>query len=221
MKITKYIHSCLLFEKQDFKLLFDPGKFSFAEGLVTPEMFSDIGALIVTHNHPDHLDIENIQKIIGLSRAAIYTNAEVGKELTAAGLECLLVEEGQLTIGPYNLQAINVTHEPLLDSPVPDMQAYVVDDIVLNPADSFEEKLYRFKNIPLLILPIMAPFTTEIKVAEFADQMKPKAILPVHDGYARPFFLNQRYENYSRHFEKSGIKFYSAGEPGDAVVIAS
>jgi len=58
IKITKYIHSCLLFEKDGFKLLFDPGKFTFAEGLVSPEMFSDISAVIITHNHPDHLDTE-------------------------------------------------------------------------------------------------------------------------------------------------------------------
>jgi hypothetical protein len=75
------------------------------------------------------------------------------------------------------------------------------------------------KNIPLLILPVMAPFTTEIKVAEFADRLNPKEILRVHDGYAKPFFLKQRYENYAKHFEKSNIKFYSAGEPGDAILI--
>ncbi len=37
MKITKYIHSCLLLEKDTDKILFDPGKFSFAEGKVKPK----------------------------------------------------------------------------------------------------------------------------------------------------------------------------------------
>ncbi|MDB5135572.1 MAG: fold metallo-hydrolase [Mucilaginibacter sp.] len=219
MKITKYIHSCRLFEKDGFKLLFDPGKFTFAEELVTPEMFSDIDALVITHNHSDHLDVENLKKIIDLSQAIIYTNAEVSKELAEAGLECLLVEEGQMSVGTFELNVINVTHEPLLDTPTPDMQAYVIDNLVLNSVDSSEDKLSQFKNIPLLILPIMAPFTTEFKVAEFADNIQPKEILPVHDGYAKPFFLKQRHENYSKHFEKNGIKFYSACEPGDAIVI--
>ncbi len=50
MKISKYIHSCLLLEKQGFKLLIDPGKFSFAEGLVKPADFKDVDAIIITHN---------------------------------------------------------------------------------------------------------------------------------------------------------------------------
>ena len=125
-----------------------------------------------------------------------------------------------MIIGPFNLEIINVTHEPLLDSPVPDMQAYVIDEMILNPVDSFEEKLHRYNSIPLLILPIMAPFTTELKVAGFVDAIAPKEILPVHDDYAKAFFLKQRYENYSKHFEKNGIKFYNAGAPGDAMIIS-
>ncbi|MEO3407628.1 MBL fold metallo-hydrolase [Mucilaginibacter sp. CAU 1740] len=220
MKITKYIHSCLLFEKDGFKLLFDPGKFSFAEGLVKPDQFADINAVIITHNHPDHLDTDNLRKIIELSQAAIYTNAEVSQELKEACLESIIVEEGEMTLGHFLFQVINVKHEPLLDSPAPNMHAYVIDQLVLHPVDSFDEKLNEYQGIPLLILPIMAPFTTELAVAGFADRINPKEVLPVHDGYAKPFFLKQRYENYTEHFEKNNIKFYSAGEPGDALVIS-
>ena len=219
MKITKYIHSCLLFEKTGFKILFDLGKFSFAEGLVTAEMFNDVQSVIITHNHPDHLDMENLKKIIELSKATIYTNAEVSKELFANGLESILVEEGEMTIGPFSLKVLNVAHEHILDSPLPDMQAYVIDSTILNPVDSFEQKLYAYEGINLLILPIMAPFTTELKVAEFGDKIHPKHILPVHDGYAKDFFLKQRYENYAKHFKKRNIEFYAAGEAGFSVEI--
>ena len=37
MRISKYIHACLLVEKGADKILFDPGKFSFIEGLVSKE----------------------------------------------------------------------------------------------------------------------------------------------------------------------------------------
>jgi L-ascorbate metabolism protein UlaG (beta-lactamase superfamily) len=81
MKISKYLHSCLVFELDGHKLLIDPGKFSFAEGLVTPETFADVNSIIITHIHPDHLDIENLKKIADLSNAAIYTNEQVGDVL--------------------------------------------------------------------------------------------------------------------------------------------
>lgn len=42
MKISKFLHSCLLVEKDGGKLLFDPGKFSLVEGLVRTEEFRDI-----------------------------------------------------------------------------------------------------------------------------------------------------------------------------------
>jgi len=47
----------------------------------------------------------------------------------------------------------------------------------------------------------LAPFTTELIVSTFADALKPKQILPVHDGYTKDLFLEQRYKTYSEHFE--------------------
>ena len=55
MQISKYLHSCLLFEQEDDKLLFDPGNYSFIEGRVTPETFRDVSTVVITHSHPDHL----------------------------------------------------------------------------------------------------------------------------------------------------------------------
>lgn len=211
MKISKYLHSCLVFEKDGFKLLFDPGRFSFAEGRVTAEMFADVDAIIITHNHPDHLDKENLKKILNLSAAKLYSNAEVLEEIQEVGE---LVAEGALQIGPFGLDVLNVQHEAILDSPIPEMQAYFIDGKVLHPVDSFAENLFRFGVVELLILPTMAPFTTELDIAAFAQKIRPKKILPVHDGYARDFFLEQRYENYQKYFEKSGIHFLHAGDPG-------
>jgi len=64
----------------------------------------------------------------------------------------------------------------------------------------------------------LAPFTTELIVSAFADALKPKQILPVHDGYAKDFFLEQRYKTYSEHFEKSGIIFHKISLPGDFII---
>ncbi|NCD70804.1 MBL fold metallo-hydrolase [Mucilaginibacter sp. R11] len=219
MKITKYLHSCLVFEQSDFKLLFDPGTFSFAEGTVTPEMFKDVDAVIITHKHPDHIDPENLKKIIDISGAALYTNSEVAAEIQKIGMNAELIEEGNYTVGPFKLRAIPVVHEPLLDNPTPQMTAFVINGKVLHPVDSFEEKLLEYKGIELVILPTMAPFTTELKIADFADRLQPKRILPVHDGFAKDFFLKQRYENYTKHFKQKGIEFINIKPLGDSVEV--
>jgi L-ascorbate metabolism protein UlaG (beta-lactamase superfamily) len=88
---------------------------------------------------------------------------------------------------------------------------------VLHPVDSFEEKLLEYKGIELLILPTMAPFATELKIADFADRLQPKRILPVHDGFAKDFFMKQRYDNYIKHFDEKGIRFINIKPIGESV----
>lgn len=219
MKITKYLHSCLVFELDGYKLLFDPGKFSFAEGRVTPQMFADVDSIIITHIHPDHLDTENLKKIVELSNATIYTNTQVGEALTKAGLAYNLMEQGTFNIGPFKLDAFPVQHEPLLDNPIPQMTGFLINDKVLHPVDSMETRLTEYPDIELLLMVTMAPFANELRIAGFADRVRPKQVLPVHDGYARDFFIEQRYKNYSRHFDTAGIKFHEIYKVGDSITI--
>jgi L-ascorbate metabolism protein UlaG (beta-lactamase superfamily) len=219
MKITKYLHSCLVFELNGHKLLFDPGTFSFAEGTVTPQMFADVDSIIITHIHPDHLDTGNLKKIVELSKATIYTNIEVGTTIQKTGLHYSLIEDGVYNIGPFKLEAISVQHEPLLDNPIPQMTGFIINDKVLHPVDSMEDKLTRYKGIELLIMVTMAPFVNELRIAGFADAIHPKQILPVHDGYAKDFFIKQRYENYTRHFKHLGINFHEVCKLGDSITI--
>ena len=209
----------MLFELDGFKLLFDPGKFSFAEGQVNPEMFADVQSIIITHIHPDHLDIENIKKIVSTSNAAIHTNRQVGEQLDKEGIIWHLIEPGIINIGPFELEAIAVIHEPILDNPLPDMLAFVINNKVLYPVDSMQDSLLKYKGIELLLMVTMAPFANELRIAAFADQLQPKQILPVHDGYAKPFFIKQRYEACLKHFEKQGIKFHAVNGIGESIEI--
>ncbi|SMC00671.1 hypothetical protein SAMN00120144_4392 [Hymenobacter roseosalivarius DSM 11622] len=90
-------------------------------------------------------------------------------------------------------------HEPILDSELPQMLAFLINGQVqtLNPVGSFAADLIQCKGVALVLLPVMAPFLTALRVAEFARQLAPRQlaprqILPVPDGYAKDFFLLQR-----------------------------
>jgi len=217
MKISKYLHSCLVFEQDGYKLLFDPGKFSFAEGLVSPEMFADVDGIIITHIHPDHLDVDILEKVITISHAPVYTNGQVGKVLAKHNIPHTVWIDGVYNLGPFKLQAITVNHELILDNPLPQMTGFIINDRVLHPVDSMEDALLKYKGIELLIMVTMAPFTNELRIADFADKLQPKQILPVHDGYAKDFFIEQRYAAYEKHFEKRGIKFNKVYKVGDSI----
>ena len=219
MKISKHLHSCLLFELDGYKLLIDPGNITFAEGLVKPEQFADVNSIIITHIHPDHLDIENLKKIIKLSGATVLTNKQVGEKLASENIQFSLLCNGLSQIGPFKLEAFTVVHELIMDNPLPQMTGLLINDKVLHPVDSMEDALLKYKGIELLIMVTMAPFANEPRIAAFADQLQPKQILPVHDGYAKEFFIKQRYAAYTKHFDKQDIKFHQIYQPGDSITI--
>ncbi|MES2379216.1 MAG: MBL fold metallo-hydrolase [Bacteroidota bacterium] len=219
MKITKYLHSCLVFELDGYKLLFDPGKFSFAEGEVTTDMFADVDAIIITHNHPDHLDASILKDITSLSNAPVYTNAQVAGQIEKDGIASTVWVDGVYRLGPFKLEAITVVHELIMDNPLPQMTGFIINDKVLHPVDSMEDKLLNYRGIELLLMVTMAPFANEPRISGFADKLQPKQILPVHDGYAKEFFIKQRYEAYTKHFDKQGIKFHNIYKVGDGITI--
>jgi L-ascorbate metabolism protein UlaG (beta-lactamase superfamily) len=219
MKVSKYLHSCLVFELDGYKLLFDPGNFTFAEGLVDPRTFADVQGMVITHIHADHYYPENIKKILAINNIPVYTNAQVGNALGKEGIKYTVWDDGIHHIGPFKLQAITAAHEPILGNPLPQMTAFIINDKILHPVDSMADTLLVYQGIELLILVSMAPFATEVRIAAFADKIQPKQILPVHDGYAKDFFIEQRYENYYSYFKKQNIVFHKIYKPGDSITI--
>ncbi|MGF7037198.1 MBL fold metallo-hydrolase [Mucilaginibacter lappiensis] len=219
MKISKYLHSCLVFELDSYKILFDPGDYSFIEGLVTPQMFTDVNVIVITHIHPDHFVIDILKSIIDASGAQVITNSQVGQQLDKAGIKYTILEDATVNLGPFKLQAFPVKHALIMDNPLPQMTGFLINDKVLHPVDSMEDKLLEFKNIELLIMVTMAPFASEVMIAAFADKLQPRQILPVHDGYAKQFFMEKRYAAYVKHFDRVGIKFHEVYKVGDSVTI--
>ena len=219
MHIAKYIHSCLLFEHQGEKLLFDPGVYTFIEKLVTPETFRDVTTVVITHTHPDHLDLAALEQILTLSGARVIGNGEVAATLQEHGIEVTIIDEGPLTAGAFTLVAIPTPHEPILAASIPRHTAFLVNERVLNCADSFAAPLLPYAGVEVLVLPVMAPFLTEVGVFDFVRRMRPRQVIPVHDGYAKPFFLAQRYDNYATHFAAIDVQFHRLAEPGDRVTV--
>jgi L-ascorbate metabolism protein UlaG (beta-lactamase superfamily) len=219
MRVFKYIHSCLLVEEGEEKILFDPGIFSFVEGKVHPETFKDVSMIILTHQHPDHVDISALKTILARSGATVMTNTEGKTALAKENIEVRVLEEGNYQTKNFTIRALAAEHEKILSPTLPQNTAYVINDAFLNPGDSFATLLSPLKGIRVLALPVMAPWNTELAVAQFAETMAPHMVIPVHDGYAKDFFLKQRYENYEKYFSNRSITFQPMKDPGDSVDI--
>ncbi len=219
MRISKYIHSCLLVEEGGEKILFDPGVFSFIEQKVRPETFKDVSTIILTHQHPDHVDMNALKSILAESGASVITNSEGKTALAKENIDVRVVEEGSYATKNFTIRALSAQHEKILSPTLPQNTAYILNDVFLNPGDSFASLLSPLKGIQVLALPVSAPWTTEIAVAEFAQMIAPQMVIPIHDGYLKDFFVKQRYQNYTQNFTPLGIAFQSMGHPGDSVDI--
>ena len=216
MKITKYIHSCLLLEKDDDKILFDPGLFSFAEGKVKPNQFENLTAIILTHCHPDHIDDESLAQIIENNPdAVVLANGEIQSKLAEKKIKVEKFETGTRKAGSFNLEAFDAPHEKLLADEIPQNTAYVVDDIFVHPGDSLAESIFKRKGTKILALPLMAPWETELQTFDFAKKMSPQQVVPIHDGYAKDFFLESRYQTFMKFLKREKIQFNWMNKPGD------
>ena len=195
MRIEKFVHSCLRLSLGGERLLFDPGRFSFVDGRVTVAQLGRPSTVVLTHGHPDHVDLDALRQLTA-DGARIVGNGDVQARLAKEGLEIDRFDEGERSFGPFRVSAIPVEHEPILSEQTPATTAFLVNGLFLNPADSFDHRLDRYAGVTVLALPVMAPFLTELAAFAFAKRMRPKAVLPVHDGYARDYFLSQRYDAY-------------------------
>jgi len=217
MRVYKFIHSCLVVEEGGDKILFDPGMFSFMESQVTPDAFRDVRTIIITHNHPDHVDVAALKKIVELSGAMVITNSETKETLSREVIEAMVLDEGSYQSKDFTVRAVPANHEKILAPTLPQNTAYIINDSFLNPGDSFATLPYTLRGIKALALVVAAPWTTEVTTAEFAETIAPQMVIPVHDGYVKSFFQKMRYDDYDRYFSTKGIKFQRLVSPGDWV----
>jgi L-ascorbate metabolism protein UlaG (beta-lactamase superfamily) len=220
MRVSKFIHSCLLVENGEDRILFDPGMYTFAGGEVKPERFRGVTAVVVTHRHADHVDGAAVHAILeGNPGAILLSNSDVRDLLAGRGVSVDVFEEGTRRVGGTAVRAIPAEHAALLNATPPPNTAYVVEETLLHPGDSFARSLDACRGIPLLALPVAAPWTSELGVAEFAERLAPKAIVPIHDGYVKEGFVRMRHENYGKHFGGRGVTFRSLLAPGDSLEV--
>ena len=177
MRITKFGHSCLLVEESNACILIDPGTWS-----TLPENLHNINAILITHEHADHLDIKWLQKILPYNpQAVIYTNKGVGQKLKEASIDFQLLEDGQsISVVGVNIEAFGRDHAIIY----PGLQhwdntGFLIGGRLFHPGDSL---FVPSKPVEVLALPVCAPWSKVSEVIGYAKTIKPKLALPIHDG---------------------------------------
>ncbi|MDQ3901431.1 MAG: MBL fold metallo-hydrolase, partial [Actinomycetota bacterium] len=90
MQIVHLGQSCVLVETGTARLLLDPGIYSTGFDELT-----ELDAILVTHQHPDHLDLERLPAVLAANPAAeLLVDAGSAPMLVDAGLPHRVVGAG-------------------------------------------------------------------------------------------------------------------------------
>ena len=175
MKITKYGHSCLHVVDGSASILLDPGGFS--QGF---ETLSGLTAVLVTHQHADHVDP---QRLPGLLRAnpdaTLYADPGSVAMLAEAGITATPVATGdRLDVGTtVDVFAVNhaVVHR---DIPVIPNACYLIGGRLLHPGDSLT---VIDRPVEILALPASAPWMAVKEAIDYYRAVAPQVAIPIHE----------------------------------------
>jgi L-ascorbate metabolism protein UlaG (beta-lactamase superfamily) len=182
MKITKYGHACLLVEAESARLLLDPGAYS--SGF---EELTDLDAILITHEHPDHLVADNIKALLKRNPDAIVLADEVSAALLQeAGVEVTAMHDGdKQDIKGVVVQALGSEHAEI-HSTIPRAVnvGYRIDGGFYYPGDALTVPEF---TVEVLAIPAAAPWSKVSETIDYLLAVKPKLMIPVHDGFlSRP-----------------------------------
>lgn len=177
MTINKFAHSCILVEEAGARILFDPGHYSTEQNELI-----DLDAILITHVHGDHCDVASIKVIAAKNPGVkIFTNVQVQEALKAEGIESELLGDGQSTaVKGVTIEGFGTDHAEIHSSrPIDRNTGYLVGGRFFHPGDSYT---IPSKPVEILALPTGGPWLKIGEAIDFALAVKPKAVIPMHDG---------------------------------------
>lgn len=188
MRITKFGHSCLLVEEGEAKILIDSGRYSFIEGKIRPEDFPDFDALLFTHEHGDHLDLEALPTLLKGHSGKIFSNSSVAALLRAKGFETQVLGVGEeVRVRGAAVRVVAGEHGLIADGVErPENIGFVIGNKFFHPGDSLEPELDA--EVEILALPIAGPWLAIRESIRAVQKLKPRIVIPVHDAMLKEWF---------------------------------
>ena len=179
MKVTRLGHAALQIDTDDARLVIDPGVYSDAWREV-----ADIDAVLVTHEHHDHIDVPNLPQLLADNPGArLYAPAPVGALLE--GVDVQTVESGAtLELGGTRVEVVGAEHavvHPRIPR-VPNHGFVVrVDEgpSLFHPGDAYDCVP---EDVDVLALPVHAPWASLAMSFDFFAASTSPLAFPIHDS---------------------------------------
>lgn len=187
MKITKYPQSCLLLEKDDKRILIDPG--NFVAEKYQAEDFLPLDGVLVTHRHADHADA-GLLGDLAEAGVRIVTNADTAGVL--AGITTEVIEDGsEIKLGGFKVQAHELPHCLMVDgSAGPPNTGFIINDTFFHPGDGVSTSGVA---VQVAAVPIAGPDVSPHDAYEFIESLGVQTVIPIHYNFfiADPDFFKK------------------------------
>lgn len=200
MKITKFVHSCLLVETQEQVILVDPGQFSWESNLFDIGQLGRLDVVVITHEHFDHFHEPFVQAILQkFPDVQFVSTPEVVAKLQAMGALQTRSEsaEGVETFSGQRHAPL----APLGDAPE-NIAVHIADTLTIG-GDRHDLEESR----EVLALPVTAPWGSMTVAADMALKLMPKKIIPVHDWHWNDVARQGAYDRLEALFAEHNIEF--------------
>lgn len=169
MKFTHYGHSTIALHAPEGNIVIDPGPFSDLSCLDTA------GAILLTHAHADHLDVDAVTKAADQG-IPVWGTAEVTETL---GTGTTIHSGETIEVLGQSIDVVGGLHEEIHpDLPRPENLGFFTAGL-LHPGDEYIEVDGEVK---VLLLAISGPWMKNADAAEYAKRVGATKTVPVHDA---------------------------------------
>lgn len=194
--LSAWGHSCIRLTRAGNVLVIDPGSFSDLSVL------ADADAVLVTHEHPDHVDVPAlVARLLGGEALEVWAPGVVIDQVLAAAaeadapasdLDAVLHRVGEgdrFTAAGFDVQAVGSLHAEIHpDVPTATNHGYLVDTgdgTVLHPGDAVTWP-EAATEIDVLLTPVGGPWLKLSEAVDLVRAVGPGIVVPIHDAHLSP-----------------------------------